>query len=56
MLTLATGIGTGIDGKTITMAPRSGNGTSLLWTNSTNITGNDIASAAITKNNPPSGS
>ncbi|BAU72577.1 pilin [Metapseudomonas furukawaii] len=55
-LTLATGIGTGIDSETITMTPRPGNGTALLWENSTSITTNDIASAAITKNNPPSGS
>ncbi|MCY1282127.1 Fimbrial protein [compost metagenome] len=54
-LTLSTGIGEGIDEQTITMEPHPGNGTSLLWENSTDVT-NDVAEAAIVKNNPPVGS
>ncbi|MNF74606.1 Fimbrial protein precursor [compost metagenome] len=55
-LTFDTGIGTGIDTETITMAPRvvAGSAT-LLWDNSTSVT-NEVAEAAILKNNPPSGS
>jgi len=54
-LTLGTGIGTGIDGETITMAPSiAENSTAINWTNSTSITSNNSAVAAITKNNPAS--
>lgn len=49
VLTLGTGIGTNVDGKTITMTP-SMNGTSIRWTNTTTVT-NTAALDAITKNN-----
>ena len=49
--TLATGIGTGVDGLVITFTPASATGsTSLRWTTSTTVT-NAAASAAILKNN-----
>ena len=48
----ATGIGTGADGQTITMAPvPAGTGSTILWRNTTTVTG--AAADAITKNNPP---
>lgn len=53
-LTLGTGIGTGVDGKKITMTPTvAANSTAIVWTNSTDITAADSAAAvaAITKNN-----
>ncbi|EMH73368.1 prepilin-type N-terminal cleavage/methylation domain containing protein [Entamoeba histolytica HM-1:IMSS-B] len=52
VLTLGSGIGTGIDGQTITITPTvTQNSTSLNWTYSTNITTNSAAISAITKNN-----
>ena len=48
-LTLATGIGTGVDGKTITMTPTVGT-TSLTWKNTTGVT-HTAGLAAIEKNN-----
>jgi type IV pilus assembly protein PilA len=51
VLTLASGIGTGVDGLTITMVPTIGAGESQIkWTNSTTVT-HAAALAAITKNN-----
>lgn len=51
-LTLATGIGSGVDGETITMTPAAGaGGDTLVWTNATSITDNAAAADAITKNN-----
>ncbi|MDC8759614.1 pilin [Janthinobacterium fluminis] len=51
VLTLATGIGTGVDAATITMVPSvAANGTNLTWLNSTTAT-QAAALAAITKNN-----
>nr|WP_077034142.1 pilin [Pelomonas sp. KK5] len=54
--TLGTGIGSGIDGKTITWTPTVG-AASVTWTTSTNISSTDQAAAyaAITKNNASSG-
>lgn len=50
-LTLATGIGTGVDGLVITMTPTVVAGESALtWANTTTVT-NTAAVAAITKNN-----
>ncbi|MHB0918710.1 MAG: pilin [Thiobacillus sp.] len=49
VLTLATGIGTDIDGKTITMTPTVGT-TSLTWANTTTVS-HVAGLAAITKNN-----
>ncbi|MCP1624848.1 pilin [Pseudomonas nitroreducens] len=51
VLTLGTGIGTGVDGQTITMTPTStAGGSALTWANSTSVS-NTVASGAITKNN-----
>lgn len=51
VLTLATGIGSGVDGLEITVAPTSAaNGSALTWKNTTTVT-NKAALAAITKNN-----
>ena len=50
-MTLGTGIGSGVDGLTITMTPTSAaNSTALTWANSTTVT-QDAAKAAILKNN-----
>ncbi|MFV3368580.1 pilin [Pseudomonas sp. NY15435] len=50
-LTLATGIGTGVDSQTITMTPTStAGGSALTWSNATTVS-NTVASGAITKNN-----
>lgn len=50
-LTLATGIGSGVDGLVITIAPTSAaGGSALTWKNTTTVT-NTAALAAITKNN-----
>ncbi|GLZ84022.1 prepilin peptidase-dependent pilin [Metapseudomonas resinovorans] len=50
-LTLATGIGTGVDGLVITMTPApNAGGSSLTWNNTTTVT-NTVAQGAITKNN-----
>lgn len=49
VLTLGTGIGTGVDGLTITMTPTV-NTTSIRWANTTTVT-QAAALAAITKNN-----
>ena len=53
--TLNTGIGTGIDGKTITFTPNDPGttGTAVTWNNTTNISATDFPSItdAITKNN-----
>jgi type IV pilus assembly protein PilA len=51
-LTLATGIGANVDGKTITFTPVLGN-TSVVWTASTNISATEEPAlhAAIVKNN-----
>ena len=49
VLTLATGIGANVDGKTITMVPAV-NSTNIRWTNSTTAT-NTAAVDLITKNN-----
>ena len=49
VLTLANGIGTGVDGSTITFVPAPGE-TALTWNATTNAT-NATAVAAITKNN-----
>lgn len=52
VLTLATGLGTGIDGKTITFTPVMDEGKAALkWTNTTTVT-HVAAKAAIEKNNP----
>lgn len=50
--TLATGIGTGVDGATITFTPTppAAGDTNMRWTTSTSST-NAVAAAAITKNN-----
>lgn len=49
----STGIGSGVDGLTITMTPTIPEaGTNILWTNTTDVS-QAAASAAITKNNPP---
>lgn len=53
-ITLGTGIGTNVDGKTITFTPSvAGGSTALIWTNSTNIstTLEPALTQAITKNN-----
>ena len=50
VLTLGTGIGTGVDGATITMDPTV-NGDAIAWTNSTTVT-QAAALDLITKNNP----
>ena len=53
-ITLGTGIGTNVDGKTITFAPSAdSNGTALVWTNTTNISSSDEPAVhqAVTKNN-----
>jgi len=49
VLTLASGIGTGVDAKTITMTPTVGT-TSLTWKNTTTVT-HTAGLAAIEKNN-----
>ncbi|WP_181298321.1 prepilin-type N-terminal cleavage/methylation domain-containing protein [Pseudomonas sp. Q2-TVG4-2] len=50
-LTLATGIGSGVDGLVITMTPTSAaDSTALTWANTTTVT-QTAALAAITKNN-----
>ena len=51
-LTLATGIGSGVDGETITITPSTTNAeqTTVTWTNTTTVT-HAAALAAITKNN-----
>ncbi len=50
-LTLASGIGTNIDGQTITLTPTLGsNATALTWKASTSITNTAVA-ASVTKNN-----
>lgn len=49
--TLADGIGSGVDGKTITFTPAPGS-SSVVWTNTTTVTHADAA-ALIQKNNPP---
>jgi type IV pilus assembly protein PilA len=49
-LTLATGIGAGVDGKTITFTPAVGTST-ITWANSTNIDANAAALALITSSN-----
>lgn len=49
--TLATGIGSGVDGQTITFTPAPGS-SSVAWTNTTSVTHAD-ALALIQKNNPP---
>ncbi|MEI7456092.1 MAG: pilin [Nitrosomonadales bacterium] len=49
--TLATGLGTGVDGMTITFTPSpTADQTSIKWTNATTVT-HAAALAAITKNN-----
>lgn len=49
--TLATGIGTGVDGQTITFTPTvTAGATSITWANTTTVT-QAAALAAITKNN-----
>lgn len=51
-ITLATGIGSTVDGKTITFTPSLPAGaTSLTWNTTTNITAPTAAVNAITKNN-----
>lgn len=50
VLTLATGIGTGVDGLTVTMTPTPG-GDVLKWTNTTTVT-NSYGLDYILKNNP----
>jgi len=50
VLTLATGIGTGVDGLTITMTPTV-NADAVKWVNTATVTHAE-ALAAITKNNP----
>ncbi|HRK78363.1 MAG TPA: pilin [Thiobacillus sp.] len=54
VLTLATGIGKDVDGKTITITPTVGT-TSLTWKNTTTVT-HTAALAAIEKNNIAAGS
>lgn len=49
VLTLGTGIGTNVDGLTITMTPTV-NGDAIKWCNTTTVTHTEAA-AAITKNN-----
>ncbi|WP_082551478.1 pilin [Massilia sp. Root351] len=49
VLTMGTGIGTGVDGLLITMAPTL-NGSTISWDNTTTVT-QPAALAAITKNN-----
>jgi type IV pilus assembly protein PilA len=49
--TLAGGIGTGVDARTITFTPTPGS-SSVVWTNSTTVTHAD-ARMLIEKNNPP---
>ena len=49
MLTLGTGIGTGVDGKTITFTPTVGT-SSITWENSTTVT-QAAAKALIKKTN-----
>lgn len=49
VLTMATGIGSGVDGLLITMTPTL-SGTNLIWKNTTTVT-QPAASLAITKNN-----
>jgi type IV pilus assembly protein PilA len=54
VITLATGIGTNIDGKTITFTPQvAGGSTSLVWRTSTNIDASTepAVSQAVLKNN-----
>ncbi len=55
VLTLATGIGTGIDGKTITLTPTIApdGGTAIRWATTTSISATDqkAAYAMLTKNN-----
>jgi type IV pilus assembly protein PilA len=48
-LTLGTGLGTGVDSKTITFTPTM-NGNTMIWTAATTVS-NDAAKAAILKNN-----
>ncbi len=50
-LTLATGLGSGVDGKTITFTPNlPASGSAMTWVNSTTVS-NTAAQAAILKNN-----
>jgi type IV pilus assembly protein PilA len=49
-LTLATGVGSGVDGKTITFTPQPGS-SSVLWVNSTDVSHAEAAEL-IRKNNP----
>ena len=53
VLTMSTGIGTGVDGQTITMTSNlpSAGGSNITWTNATTIS-NTAASTLVTKNNP----
>ena len=50
MTLAASGIGSGVDGKTITMIPTV-HDASITWANSTDITTNNAAADFITKNN-----
>jgi type IV pilus assembly protein PilA len=53
VVTLGTGIGTGVDNGVITMAPSTGeNAANLSWTNTPSGITNEVAQEAITKNNP----
>lgn len=55
-MTMATGIGTDVDGETITMTPvLSTSGDSIAWTNTTSIAAGTAANDAITKNNVDAG-
>jgi type IV pilus assembly protein PilA len=49
-LTLATGVGSGVDGKSITFTPQPGS-SSVLWVNSTDVSHAEAAEL-IRKNNP----
>jgi type IV pilus assembly protein PilA len=49
-LTLASGVGNGVDGKTITFTPQPGT-SSVLWINSTDVS-HEEAAELIRKNNP----
>jgi type IV pilus assembly protein PilA len=49
--TFASGIGTGVDGKTFTLTPSTAAGqTSVTWNITTNITANDTAKQTLLKN------
>jgi len=57
VVTLGTGIGTGVDNGVITMVPSTGaNAANLVWTNTPTDFDNDVAEEAITKNNPAAAS